>query len=108
MNTLLLLPVRKVEESLLRDLSAAIPRSLDVACEILPYVLDPTPSYHAERQQYHSSEILQRMQALVRPQDWRFLAIADVDLYIPVLKYVFGEAQIAGPCAVVSIHRLRQ
>ena len=108
MNTLLLLPVRKVEESLLRDLSAAIPRSLDVACEILPYVLDPTPSYHAERQQYHSSEILQRMQALIRPQDWRFLAIADVDLYIPILKYVFGEAQIAGPCAVVSIHRLRQ
>src|SRR5579864_738624 len=108
MNTLLLLPVGKVEESLLRDLSAAIPRSLDVACEILPYVLDPIPSYHPERQQYHSSEILQRMQALVRPQDWRVLAIADIDLYIPILKYVFGEAQIAGPCAVVSIHRLRQ
>jgi archaemetzincin len=108
MKTVLLLPVGKVEESLLRDLSAAIPRSLDVACEIIPYVLDPIPSYHPERQQYHSSEILQRMQALVRPQDWRFLAIADVDLYIPILKYVFGEAQIAGPCAIVSIHRLRQ
>ena len=44
MNTLLLLPVGKVEVSLLRDLSAAIPRNLDVACEILPYVLDPTSS----------------------------------------------------------------
>lgn len=108
MNTLLLLPVGKVEESILRDLSAAIPRNLDVACEILPYVFDPGPSYHAERQQYHSSEILQGMQALVRPGDWRFLAIADVDLYIPILKYVFGEAQIAGPCAVVSAYRLRQ
>ena len=108
MNTLLLLPVGKIEVSILRDLSVAIPGSLEVACEILPYVLDPTPSYHAERQQYHSSEILQRMQALVGPRDWRFLAIADVDLYIPILKYVFGEAQIAGSCAVVSIHRLRQ
>jgi archaemetzincin len=48
------------------------------------------------------------MQTVVRPQDWRFLAIADVDLYIPILKYVFGEAQMGGPCAVVSIHRLRQ
>jgi archaemetzincin len=36
------------------------------------------------------------------------LAVADVDLYIPILKYVFGEAQIGGPCAVVSAHRLRQ
>lgn len=108
MKTLHLLPVGKVQVLLLRDLCAAISRSLDVDCEIVPHVLDPTPCYHPERQQYHFSEILQRMQGLVQPQDWRFLAIADVDLYIPILKYVFGEAQIAGPCAVVSIRRLRQ
>jgi archaemetzincin len=108
MNLLHLLPVGKVERSLLDELSAAIPESLHVVCEILPYRLDPTPSYHPERQQYHSSEILQRMQPLVRPQDRMFLAIADVDLYIPILKYVFGEAQMGGPCAVVSVHRLRQ
>jgi archaemetzincin len=108
MNMLHLLPVGKVDVSLLRDLRAAIPQRLNVACEIFPVELDPAPAYHAERQQYHSSEILQRMQALVRPQDWRLLAVADVDLYIPILKYVFGEAQMGGPCAVVSVHRLRQ
>ena len=108
MNTVHLLPVGKVDLSILRDLRAAIPGSLGVICEILPYELDPKPSYHPERQQYHSSEILHRMQPLVRPQDWRFLAIAEVDLYIPIMKYVFGEAQMGGPCAVVSIHRLRQ
>ena len=77
-------------------------------CEILPIQLDPTPAYHAERQQFHSSELLQRIQDLVRPGDWRVLAIADVDLYIPILKYVFGEAQMGGPCALVSTFRLRQ
>jgi archaemetzincin len=108
MNLLYLLPVGKVDVSLLQHLRTTIPQRLHIACEILSYELDPTPSYHPERQQYHSSEILQRMQPLVRPHDWRFLAIADVDLYIPILKYVFGEAQMGGPCAVVSIHRLRQ
>jgi archaemetzincin len=108
MNLVQLLPVGKVDASLLRNLRAAIPQRLNVACEIFPVELDPAPAYHAERQQYHSSEILQRMQVLVRPQDWRLLAVADVDLYIPILKYVFGEAQMGGPCAVVSIHRLRQ
>ena len=108
MNLVHLLPVGKVDASLLEDLRVSIPRSLHVACQILPTALDPAPVYHAERQQYHSSEILQRMQALVRPQDWRLLAIADLDLYIPILKYVFGEAQIGGPCAVVSAYRLRQ
>jgi len=108
MNLLHLLPVGTIDISLLQHLRSAIPQRLPIACEILPYELDPTPSYHPERQQYHSSEILHRMQPLVRPQDWRFLAIADVDLYVPILKYVFGEAQIGGPCAVVSVHRLRQ
>ncbi|MGP0018467.1 MAG: archaemetzincin family Zn-dependent metalloprotease [Candidatus Sulfotelmatobacter sp.] len=108
MNLVHLLPVGKVEVSLLRELRAKIPRCLHVDCEILPSNLDPAPSYHAERQQYHSSEILQRMQPLVRPRDWRLLAVADVDLYIPILKYVFGEAQMGGPCALVSVHRLRQ
>ncbi len=108
MNLVRLLPVGKVDVSLLRDLCARIPRCVRVECEIVPANLDPAPSYHAERQQYHSSEILRQMQALVRPWDWRVLAVADVDLYIPILKYVFGEAQMGGPCAVVSVHRLRQ
>jgi len=108
MNVVHLLPVGGIDGALLEILRAAIPKSLNVACEILPFRLDPTPSYHAERQQFHSSEILQRMQGFVRAKDWRFLAVADVDLYIPILKYVFGEAQIGGPCAVVSMFRLRQ
>jgi archaemetzincin len=108
MNLVHVLPVGKVDGSLLQDLCAALPRSLPVACEILPAELDPASAYHIERQQYHSSEILRRMQAHLRPEDWRLLGIAEVDLYIPILKYVFGEAQMGGPCALVSFHRLRQ
>ena len=108
MNLVHLLPVGKIAASLLDGLREAIPRRLPVRCEILALTLDPTPSYHAERQQFHSSEMLQRMQSLVRPGDWRFLAVAEVDLYIPILKYIFGEAQMGGPCAVVSIFWLRQ
>ena len=108
MNLVHLLPVGKVDVSLLQDLRAAIPGCLPVVCEIFPVGLDPTPAYHAERQQYHSSELLKSMRTLVRPQDWRLLAVADVDLYIPILKYVFGEAQMAGPCALVSAYRLHQ
>ena len=108
MNLVYLLPVGKIAPSLLDDLRDAIPKKLPVRCEIPPLTLDPTPSYHTERQQFHSSEILQRMQNLVRPEDWRLLAVTEVDLYIPILKYVFGEAQIGGPCALVSVFRLRQ
>jgi len=108
MKLLQLLPVGHIEDRLLRDLEQAIPRCLKVNCEILPALLDPEPTLHPERQQYHSSQILHRMQSFVTEQTWRVLGVADVDLYIPILKYVFGEAQMGGPCAIVSSHRLRQ
>jgi|SRR5579863_380936 len=103
-----LLPVGKVDHRLLRSLKVEIPQRLGVSCEILPAALDPAPSFHAEREQYHSSQILQRMQSHISPQTWRLLGVTDVDLYIPILKYVFGEAQMKGPCAVVSAHRLHE
>jgi archaemetzincin len=108
MKRVQLLPIGDVDEAILRELRAAIPRCFHVSCEILSLGFDPAPGYHLERQQYHSSEILQRMQNLVGPGSWRLLGIASVDLYIPILKYVFGEAQVGGPCAVVSSYRLRQ
>lgn len=107
MNLVHLLPVGNIDSALLESVSRALPESLPVRCEILACRLDPAAAYHAERQQFHSSEILQRMQALAM-RSWRVLAVADVDLYIPILTYVFGEAQMAGRCAVVSAFRLRQ
>ena len=36
------------------------------------------------------------------------LGIADVDLFIPILTFVFGEAQLDNRAALTSAHRLRQ
>ena len=109
MKTLHLLPIGTVDGSLLEYLREAIPKRLRVPCEVLPgNLLDPGFAYHPERQQFHSSEILGRMMGLRRVDGWRLLSVTDLDLYIPILRYVFGEAQMGGPCAVVSTFRLRQ
>ena len=108
MKLLQLLPIGQVDDDLLRGLQNGIPQFMDVVCEVLPPVLDPTPAFHAERQQHHSSELLQHMQGLVSRRTWRLLGVTSLDLYIPILTFVFGEAQMGGPCALVSSHRLRQ
>jgi archaemetzincin len=41
-----------------------------------------------------------------RDADTRALGVAGVDLFIPILTYVFGEAQLEGTAAVVSTYRL--
>lgn len=108
MMLLQLLPIGELEGGLLRALAPALADTFGVPCELLTGPLDPAFAYHRERQQYHSSEILHAMHERLQPDTWRMLGIAEVDLYIPILTFVFGEAQMGGPCALVSAHRLRQ
>jgi len=108
MKLLHLLPIGNLDDGLLKDLRPAIEETFRVPCKVLPVRLDPEFAFHGERQQYHSSEILHRMQSFLTDDSWRLLGVAAVDLYIPILTFVFGEAQMGGPCAVVSAHRLRQ
>jgi archaemetzincin len=70
--------------------------------------VDPQFAFHPERQQYHSTEILAWMHRTAGRDTWRLLGVTALDLYIPILTFVFGEAQLGNTCAVVSSHRLRQ
>jgi archaemetzincin len=108
MKVLQLLPIGEVPGETLHRLGSAMAEEFRVPCEIIPWRLDPKFALHGERGQFHSSELLRRMQEYVRPESWRVLGVTDVDLYIPILTFVFGEAQMGGPCAVVSAHRLKQ
>lgn len=108
MKLLHLLPIGNVEDGLLKNLRPVLEEIFLVSCKVLPVRLDPQFAFHGERQQYHSSEILQRMPGFLTPDTWRMLGVGTVDLYIPILTFVFGEAQMGGPCALVSTHRLRQ
>ena len=108
MKKLQLLPVGTVEARLLDWLRQALQEKFRVKAEIASPPLDVSFALHAERQQYHSSEILARMQSYVSRDTWKLLGVTGLDLYIPILTFVFGEAQIGGGSAIVSYHRLQQ
>jgi archaemetzincin len=108
MKKLQLLPVGTVDSRLVEWLQQALYEKFRVPGEILSPALDPSFALHAERQQYHSSEILAAMQKYINHSTWRLLGVTGLDLYIPILTFVFGEAQLGGSGAVVSYHRLRQ
>ena len=79
---------------------------LEREVEIHGEVLDPDFAFDAGRGQYWSTEILKRLET-VRPEGAdRVLGITEVDLFIPILTFVFGEAFLNRPLAVISLHRL--
>jgi len=89
---------------------AGVRTQIQAAFEIpvIPWdaALRPTDTLDVRRQQHHSTAIL-RWLLTHRPAGARKLVgVTDVDLFIPVLTFVYGEAQLGGRCAVVSTARL--
>jgi archaemetzincin len=67
---------------------------------------DLARAYDPQREQYFSSELLNSLKKSVR--DGRLVGITEVDLYVPRLNFVFGEANVLAGTAIVSLCRLRQ
>ncbi|MBL8179782.1 MAG: archaemetzincin family Zn-dependent metalloprotease [Bryobacterales bacterium] len=88
------------------ELAAALARELGESCHVRPHAVDPSFAFDPVRNQYHATAILRAMTSMTEGE--RLLGIAAVDLYVPIFTFVFGEAQVAGHCAVVSLTRLRQ
>lgn len=67
---------------------------------------DAEEAFDGVRSQYNSRLLLGRLRQHAFGVADRVLGVADVDLFIPVLTYVFGEAELLGRAAVVSTFRL--
>jgi archaemetzincin len=67
---------------------------------------DLAQAYNPERKQYDSSKLLTCLGKAEREE--RVAGIAEVDLCVPRLNFVFGEADTSSRTAIVSLCRLRQ
>lgn len=63
-------------------------------------------AFDTSRQQYHSTQILARMLEHASAGESKMLGITSFDLFIPVLTFVFGQAQLDNRAAVFSLFRL--
>jgi len=65
-------------------------------------------AFDAVRGQYGSIPVLEMLARLCPGDAFKMLGLTERDLFIPVLTFVFGHAQLGGRAAVVSLARLRQ
>ena len=108
MNDLCLVPIGGVPKGALDWIENVTAEWFPLPVRRLPALPVPEIAYDAKRKQYQSVEIM-KMLAQSAPRDAaRVLGITDVDLAIPMLSFLFGQAQFDGPIAVVSLCRLHQ
>ncbi len=63
--------------------------------------------YDPFRRQYDANRILKVIDKVSSPQYIRKIGLVRVDLYIPVLTFIFGQAILNGNSGVASLYRLR-
>ncbi len=107
-GTVYIRPVGPVDEGIVRWLQSDIGAHLGTPVERMQPLEIPENSFDARRNQYTSTIILKAILAEAPQDGSKLLAVVDRDLCIPILTFVFGEAQLGGTAALVSLVRLRQ
>jgi archaemetzincin len=99
-------PLGNIADEIMEELKDRVGGIFHCPTEIEAGFSDLSQAYDPQRKQYLSSKLLASLKKSER--DERVVGIADVDLYVPRLNFVFGEADIVSGTAIVSLYRLRQ
>ena len=106
MSFIYIVPIELKDHSYLEALEKFISDTFHLKTKRKELGISLKDVFDPSREQYNSSLILQQLIAKPPPDVEKILGVLDVDLFIPILTFVFGEAQLKGIGAVVSTHRL--
>ncbi len=99
-----IIPLGRVNEKTISIVAANLQVVMGLNANILPPLPEPKDAYLPLRSQYSAGKILRLVEAV---EGARFkLGVVHCDICTPILKFVYGESQLGGVAAVVSLYRL--
>lgn len=114
MKAIDLQPLGDAEPDVLASLRSGLSETFSVPVRVCDRSLSIDAFYDEGRGQYNSTAILNRISRSLpfspdsgSENNVSIVGVAQEDLFIPILTYVFGEAALGGNVAVVSYHRFR-
>jgi archaemetzincin len=96
-----------IDPDILRSLRTVLSKFLLLPVRILRPKPLPLQTYNLRRHQYDALKLLEFLLDDVETGAFRVLGVTAIDLYIPILTFVFGDAQIDGKAAIISLFRPR-
>ncbi len=107
-HTIVVSPIGDFSPELLDLIRAEIKRIYAFPTEVRSLLQDLEFAFHSNRKQYHSTPILEELDRKAPAGAIKVLALVQVDLFIPILTHVYGEAQLGGRACMVSTIRLNE
>ena len=98
---------RAIPRNILQGICRSVGETFGCPAQLSDFSLDLDRAFDHSREQYNSSSLLAQMcERIPSSRAAKWISVVDVDLFVPVLTFVFGEAQLEGSMAVVSTKRL--
>ncbi len=104
---ILIIPHGNFEKDFLEKIASEITQEFHLPVFFEESHIDINKFYDPMRRQYDGNRILKELDFLSLPQNVKNIGLFRVDLFIPILTYIFGQALLNGRTGIASLHRLR-
>lgn len=106
-SKIILHPCGYFDSNVLEILSEDIKIYFNCQADLAICSLDMTAFYNSARRQYDANKLIKSLSYLASDETVKVMGILRVDLYVPILTYIFGQAELGGSTGVSSLYRLR-
>ena len=107
-GNIIISPIGNLEAKLIDLVAKEVHRFFGFRTDIQPLLNNVEFAFESNRRQFYSTPILERLSDQAPPHTIKILAITRVDLFIPILTHVYGEAQLGGTSCIISTTRLAE
>ena len=101
-------PLEFYSKMLLQNLIKELSNRFTSEINVVEIDLNIDKYFSSDRKQYFSTQIIAEAIKLTDHLKGKVILITDVDIFVPALTFVFGEAQLNGKHSIISVCRLHE
>lgn len=101
-------PLKFYSNLLLQNLVTELSKRFSSNIHIVEIKLNLDDFFSIDRKQYFSTQIIAEVINLTEKFNGKIILLTDVDIFVPALTFIFGEAQLNGKHSILSVCRLHE
>lgn len=94
------------EQEMLEKIAQGVHAEFGFPVNLMEAHLDISEFYDPARRQYNGNALLKVIDTISLHDSIKKVGLFQVDLFIPILTFIFGQAFLNGSCAIASVYRL--
>lgn len=106
-QNILLINIGNFEKEFLEDIAGDVKKEYSIPVSVQESYIDLSEFFDPMRRQYDANKLMKEFGEWSFASDTKSMSLLKVDLFIPILTYIFGQAILSGNIGIASLHRLR-